>query len=104
MFLGCFFGDNDGEYEINRNVIGRLEIDRFIQSEKKAQGLVEIFQARVRDREAVTEPGATKPFTIQQVGVDHGFGKLGSISCDVRDQLQELFLAGYFSINKNTLW
>lgn len=102
MFLGCFFGDDDGEYQVDRNIIGRLEIDRFIQPEKKAQGMVEVLQASMRDREAVTEPGATKPFTIQQVVVDNGFGKLGSISHDVCDQFQELFLAGYFSIEKDT--
>ena len=104
MFLGCFFGDNDGEYKVDRNVIGRFEIDGFIQSEKKAQGLVEAFQASMRDREAVTEPGATETFTIQQIVVDYGFRKLGSISHNVCDQFQELFLAGYFSIDKNTLW
>ena len=104
MFLGCFFGDNDGEYEVNRNVIGGFEVDRFIESEKKAHGLIEAFQARMRHRKAMTEPGAAESFTIQQVVVDHGFGQLGSISYDVRNQFKELFLAGYFSIDKNTLW
>jgi len=104
MFLGRFFGNDEGKNQINRNVVGRLEIDWFIQPEKKAHGLLEVLQASMRDRKTVTEPGATEPFAIQQVAVDRGLGKMGSISYDICNQFQELFFAGDFSIDKNTLW
>ena len=103
MLFGSLFRNDDGKHQVYRLVIRRFEIDRFLQTEKTTDSLIQIRHAGMRHRKSLAEAGTAQPFAAQQIVVNGGLRKLDTVGNDVGNHFQQLLFTGDFSIDKDFL-
>lgn len=105
VFVGCFFGNDEGEYQIDWLIVDGIKFNVFFKGQQDIYYMIEFFQLVMGDGNVLVNFGIVQMFVFDQIVENLGFVEVVVILVNlIGNEFQYLFFVGCWYLVKGEFW